>query len=217
MLPDPVRPEYRMLAERFPELGAVFGCAIPANVSRELVDFTLALECIDRELDARDSLHRSELGDAVLAGTVVDPPELARHVARLHELAPPALWAAARRALANSERMRATHSIRDYIACIEEEGRLTVEMLLAIVGPWCSPELQRFLHRVAELANLVDKLVDARADFRRGELAIAPGLALHAHLVAALLARVPGALAAHPSWPRFAAWGLSFVRVMVVR
>ncbi len=213
---DPVRPEYRMLAERFSELGAVFGCAIPAHVSRELVDFTLALECIDRELDARpERAHRRELADAVLAGTIDQPSELACHVARLHELAPPALWAAARRALVNSERMRATRDVRDYIACIEEEGRLTVEMLLAIVGPWCSPALQRFLRRVAELANLVDKLVDARADFRRGELAIAPGLALHVHLAAAALARVPGALAAHPSWPRFAAWGLSFVRVMV--
>jgi hypothetical protein len=213
---DPVRREYRALVERFPALGATFGCTLPAHVLYDLRDFTLALECIDRELDARpEREQRVELGEMILAGAVDSPPELARHVARLHELASPALWSAARRALTNSERMRATRDVREYVACIEEEGRLTVEMMLAIIGPWSTPALARFLRSVAELANLVDKLVDARDDFRSGELAIAPGVAVHARLAAAALARLPGAIVTHPSALRFAAWGLSLVGAMI--
>ena len=45
---DRVRPEYVKLAHGFPALAASFGCAIPAAAQRDLVDFTMALECIDR-------------------------------------------------------------------------------------------------------------------------------------------------------------------------
>ena len=213
---DRVRPEYLKLAHGFPALAASFGCAIPAAAQRELVEFTMAMECIDRELDAEANADlRRGLAEAIVAGTVDRPRELADHVARLHVIAPPSLWDTAKRALANSERMRRTRDPRAFIACVEEEGRLTVAMMLAIVGPFCSPPLERFLRRVSELANLVDKLIDARADFARGEMALRPGVRVHARLATAILENLPGALWSHPNWPRFAMWGLSYVRAMV--
>src|SRR5262249_61640626 len=117
-----------------------------------------------------------------VAGPLGRRREWRNRVAGWPATAPPVLWDAAKRALANSERMRKTRDPRAYIACVEEEGRLTVAMMLAIVGPWCSPPFERFLRRVSELANLVDKLIDARGDFARAEMALRPGVRAHARL-----------------------------------
>jgi len=214
---DRIRPEYLKMAYGFPELAGWFGCTLPPDAHRDLLDFTLALECVDRHVDATpEPTARLALERAILARELTAlPDELARRVERLHRIAPPALWTTAARALRNAERIRTARDAREYVRCVEEEGRLLVDMLLALVGQWCSPALIGFLRGVAELANLADKLIDAHGDYARGELALRPGLALHARLAFAFLGRLPAALRTHPSARRFVRWGLGYLVTMI--
>jgi len=114
----------------------------------------------------------------------------------------------ARHALSNTERIRTTRSRRRYVAAVEIEGRLTVELALTLLEGHCSGAFIGFFRSLAEPCNLYDKLRDARGDFRRGEIALRPGLRLHALLLAALLRRLPGAIRRHPRPDRLVTWGL---------
>jgi hypothetical protein len=180
-----------------------------------------ALECFDRHLDAIPSAPaRQDFGGALLGQLSGDgrqpvplEPEVALQAARLREVlvagdALAAFLGFARAALTNTELMRTTPSRDVYLECVRREGVLTVELTLAVLGADAPPRLAGFLRAVAELGNLFDKLVDARGDHRRGELTVRPGVRLHLRLLAALVARVPSAAARHPSFLRFARWGL---------
>ena len=108
--------------------------------------------------------------------------------------------------LANTETIRTTRRPRVYLDGIEREGELAAEMALLLMRPYASPRLVEFFRAIASPANLVDKVIDARADFRRGELAMRPGIWLHARLVRRMLRRVPRAAARHPHRLWFVAW-----------
>jgi hypothetical protein len=231
-VPEPTsfRAEYAKLASDLPALARQFGCAPGAQVLRDLADFALALECIDRRLDDLAAAEdRRRLGDELLrrlrAPTAPCPGDdmpadvdldldlseradrLARILASRGHGITDAFCRLAERALANTERMRSVRESAAYVACVEHEGRLTVEMTLLLLGDQVSPAFGAFLRAIAEMANLLDKLIDARADHRRGELALRPGAALHARLALAFLRRVPAAIARHPRPHRFLAWG----------
>jgi hypothetical protein len=215
------------LAAELPGLALEFGCRLPAAACREVTTFMLATECIDRHLDALgDAGERERLAAGLLkalAGEEGDcgvhagfAPELARHVAALARVVArdraAEFGALARRALDNTERMRTTRDPAEYVACVEEEGRLTVALALVFLEPHCTPTFLAFFRSVAELGNLADKLKDARADFRRGELALRPGLRVHARLLAAFVRRVPVAAARHPRLGSFVVWGLGWLQ-----
>ena len=110
-----------------------------------------------------------------------------------------------------AELLRTTRNPSVYLDCVAREGRLTVEMTVTIVGERAAPRLAAFLRAVAEPANLLDKLIDARRDHARGEIALTPDLLLHARILAALLRRLPRAAARHPRPHRFIGWGLSYL------
>ncbi len=219
-----VRPEYRKLADDLPRLASEFGCRIPDAAARDLLVFTLATECIDRVLDALEEAdERRRFSRALLAALHGDsdasarfPLELQDHVAALalviarHGLTA-RFCALAARALDNTERMRTTERPGEWVACVEEEGRLTVELALLFVAAHANPAFVRFFRSVAELGNLVDKLKDARGDHRRGEMALRPGLRVHARLLGALVRRTPRAATRHPRLGAFVAWGLGYL------
>jgi hypothetical protein len=222
-----IRPEYVKLADGLPSLARQFGCALPAAVARDLREFTLALECIDRVLDdVADAGARARLSRAILDGLdggggarvdrSIEDAELVAHVERLAALVRrrailPAFRRLGARALDNTERMRTTRDAREFIACVQLEGRLTVELTLLVAGPHLDGDCARFLRGVAELCNLYDKLKDARGDFRRGEMALPPGARLHARLVGALLRRLATAARLHPHLGGFVRWGLGYL------
>jgi hypothetical protein len=216
------RPEYRKLAEDLPRLALAFGCALPAVAQQDLLVFTLALECIDRVLDAIP--HEEERGafgahllDALDGGSLeLGDDELRGHLRALRRVlaaggAAPRFRRVGASALANTERMRTTRDAGEYLDCVRREGRYTVELALLFVGAWLNPACRAFLRSVAEMGNLVDKLKDARGDFRRGEMAVAPDVLLHARLVGLILRRVPAAAALHPSLTGFVRWGVGYL------
>jgi hypothetical protein len=217
----PPRPEYAKLVADLPALAAEFGEALGTAARGRVSTYMAALECIDRHLDAiPTATARQAFGGEVLALLSGDDrqrirlePEVARETARLRDVlvasgALGAFLGFGRAALTNTELMRTTPSRDVYLECVRREGVLTVELTIAVLGADAPPKLADFLRAVAELGNLFDKLVDARGDHRRGELAVRPGVRLHLRLLAALLARVPTAAARHPSFLRFARWGL---------
>jgi hypothetical protein len=216
-----VRPEYRKLAQDLPRLALTFGSALPAGARRDLMTFTLALECIDRHLDAIAAADgRARFGAQLLAalrgGPAFGSAELAQHLTGLRALLEltgtvERFCAIGAAALDNTERMRMTRSSAEYLACVRREGRYTVELALLFVGEWLAPGCRAFLRSVAEMGNLVDKLKDARGDFARGEMAVVPGVRLHASLVGLILQRVPTAAALHPSLPGFVRWGVGYL------
>lgn len=82
-----------------------------------------------------------------------------------------------------AELLRSVRCRRAYISLVCEEGRCFLEMFLPIFAVHATPEFMRWFPHVAEVGNLVDKLVDARADYRRGEMQIQPNLTHHAVLL----------------------------------
>jgi hypothetical protein len=216
-----VRPEYRKLAEDLPVLARVFGAPLPAQARHDLLTFTLALECIDRHLDAiaaADGRARFGVGllGALRGGPAFGDAELVGQVGALRALLERTgtverFCAIGEAALDNTERMRVTRSPSEYLGCVRREGRYTVELALLFVGEWLAPGCRAFLRSVAEMGNLVDKLKDARGDFARGEMAVTPGVALHARLVGLILQRVPAAAVLHPSLPGFVRWSVSYL------
>src|SRR5262249_15688787 len=197
-------------------------------VLRDVETFTLAMECVDRLLDGiADPRARRAFGDAVMAaleesappGTACSPdftPELEARLFALPELLPRrrmgerfCQWA--RQALSNTALIRTTGCRRQFVAAVEIEGRLTVELTLTLLEGHSTEAFVGFLRSLAELCNLADKLLDARGDFERGEMACRPGLGLHALLAVALLRRLPGAARRHPRLGGFGTWGLGYL------
>jgi hypothetical protein len=181
------------------------------------------MECIDRVLDAIPLAYdRRAFSDALLAGLDAEGPtqrlgdELAPHVgglrAMLVRLGVGARFVTlATEALRNTEEMRTTDSVANWLACVRREGVLTVEMALCFIDRHTTPSFVAFFRSVAELGNLFDKLVDARADHRRGEMALRPGVLVHARLLGAVVRRVPRAASLHPRLPTFFSWAFSYI------
>jgi hypothetical protein len=110
--------------------------------------------------------------------------------------------------------MRGAHDVADYVAGSCREGALLVELTL-LLAPELNPAARTFLARVAEPANLLDKLIDARADHRACEIAVRPGARFHARLLLALASRILPVIAAHPRPPALAGWALPYVAMML--
>jgi hypothetical protein len=108
--------------------------------------------------------------------------------------------------------MRRTTSPREYAALAVREGELAAEMALLVARDGTSPRFARFFGRLSEVANLVDKIVDAQRDHAKGELAFRPGVSLYFWLGAAFLARLPSLFFLYPRRLRLAFWGLQYLR-----
>jgi hypothetical protein len=117
-------------------------------------------------------------------------------------------------ALANTERMRGALTAADYIARCELEGLILVDLTALVLGD-PGERVIAFLYAIARPANLWDKLVDARADFANGELAIRPGLGFHVRLATRLVATLTPAVRAHPRPRYLAAWLASWARTAI--
>jgi hypothetical protein len=83
-------------------------------------------------------------------------------------------------------------------------------MFLPIFAVHASPEFMQWFPSVAEVGNLVDKLVDARADYRRGEMRIKPDLGHHMTLLWEIARRGLGAFRLFPRRARLFRWAIRF-------
>jgi hypothetical protein len=198
-----VRREYLKLPKDLAALARSFRIELPPRLQRDAAILAFAIECADRLLDGiREGARRAAFGAAVvseLRGEVSFNPdvtlELAGRLAALREVAErnavhPQFCAIVRELLSNSERMRTTRDCARFVSCAVTEGRLMVEMLLLILAQVSTPRFDSFMRQLSEPANLIDKLRDARADFRRGEISLKPTLCFRMRLMYELLKRV---------------------------
>jgi hypothetical protein len=224
-----VRPEYAVLAREFGELAAQFGHRIDAVLRGDIARLASAIECVDRHVDdVSDDVRRAALWRSVLdvlahgAARADDPArdELAHEVARatldLREIAVrrgvlARIVRIIAKEITTSESMRTTQRLGPYVAAVLREGRLTTALALVVAGDACGTAFRRFFFRLGGPANVIDKLKDARADHKRGEIALAPGLLLHARLAMAVIVRLPALFASHPRWSRVVRLGLRYL------
>ena len=207
------------MASDFARLAAAFGHVVSARTLRDVRELTACIDEVDRAIDTTpEPGDRRRIREAILAslrsgvesGMSV---ELAARVAALRDILRArgvverfALVAA--EALDNTERARMCRSNDEYVARTVREGQLTATMALLVAGPASlHGSFERFLLAVAEPANLVDKLVDARGDAMRGEIAIRADLRLHLRLASEVLRRVPALVRLHPRPAAMLAWG----------
>jgi hypothetical protein len=214
-----VRPEYLNLPHDLLELAHGFNLELPLDRRRDATTLVLAIECVDRNLDAlSDAGERAQFAARVLSmlesGTSVSLPGEARErLSQLREMIERRDIAApfcriTRRILRNSEQMRHTRRSAFYIHAAVREGRWMVELLLLTLGDAAAPRFCAFMRQVAGPANLGDKLRDARCDFALGELAIKPGVMLHLRLGCGMLWRVGGLAVRFCAYRRILIWGL---------
>lgn len=233
-----IRPEYAAIAREFAAIAADFGHDVDAPLRRDIARLASTMECIDRHVDGvtcderRRALwtrivllladgadgadgsraHAADACsfalDAELIASVLDVRDVALGRAVL-----PRMLRLVREEIATSETMR--HAVRadEYVAAVVREGQLTAALALLVAGPACGPEFRRFFFRLGGPANVVDKLLDARGDFARGELCLRPGLALHARLAASIAVRTPALFASHPRWWRVIGLGVRYLVV----
>ena len=220
-----VRPEYAALALEFGELALQFGHRIDALLRDDIARLASAIECVDRHIDdVRDDGRRTALWTVVLdvldGGPSQRPDDLDEELARatldLRELAVrrrvlPRLVRIVAKEVTTSESMRRASRISVYVASVVREGHLTTALALVVAGDACGAAFRRFFFRLGGPANLIDKLKDARDDHARGEVALAPGLLLHARLALAVLLRLPALFASHPRWSRVIRLGFRYL------
>ncbi|HTR54314.1 MAG TPA: hypothetical protein VMJ10_26660 [Kofleriaceae bacterium] len=165
-----MRAEYAALTAGLPALAAEFGCTIG---DLELVAaFTSAMERVDRELDAIvAAVDRAAFADRVTAslqGAAAPLVELAAfNRVLVRSPAASRVTELVAETLANTEQLRRTTDRREYVARVEREGALVVEMMLALLGDDANAAFAAFLRAIAAPANLLDKLLDARARWPR--------------------------------------------------
>jgi hypothetical protein len=210
-----VREDYQKLVDELGGLARALGETLPADAVLDAGTLIAAVDSLDRVLDAADDRGRAALRRSTVATLRGEPGsvelrELVELIAlhrllRARTIIEPFVDVAIA-ALANTEQMRRTRSVGEYIALSRREGVLLVDMTLLVLGRRAGPALSKFLYAVSGPANLWDKLRDARADHANGELAIRPGVALHAHILTKLLAGVPAVVRAHPRPAALVRW-----------
>ena len=225
-VPCEVRPEYEALAHDFRALAEPFDLTVDESLERDLVLVAASFEAIDRYVDATpDCIERVRLGDAILStlreATAGDLPRgelaatLAAIRARLVTLESlDAFVTHLARFFVRSEALRCTVSAGEFIRCVLDEARCAAEMTLLVVSARRmvgTTRFLRFFRVLSEIANLVDKLHDVRGDWQRGEMAVRPGIGLHARLLVAFAIRLPLLLLlARRPW-KLIAWGTRYV------
>jgi hypothetical protein len=214
-----VRADYLTLPRDLLELARGFNIELPPERQHDATTLVLAIECVDRILDALpDAAARTQFAANVLAALEGNPPdslaaEPRERLFQLHEMiqrrnVSDAFCRITERILRNSEQMRATRSAAFYVLAAVREGRWMVELLLLTLGDSVTPRFRSFMRQVAGAANLGDKLRDARCDFALGELAIKPGLMLHLRLGCGMFWRICALAVRFCAYRKILAWGL---------
>jgi hypothetical protein len=215
----PVRPEYEDMAIRFFELGAHFERPFDEPTRNALLVAIRAFEAIDRHVDTIPAaIERRTAFEHVKAalegrGQLTDAT-LDRTVAALRDAlgARCATFVAAMAEFfEHTERLRSTQQHATYIRSVLGEARATATMTFAAVPAIDTDMFARFFVRLAEVANLVDKLHDVRADYRAREIAIRPGLRLHVAIAGNLAVRAAVLALRSPMPLALVRWGLPFL------
>jgi hypothetical protein len=213
------RPEYARLARDFVRLAHEAGLHVDDVARRDVATFAAAIEWVDRVMDAVPLREeRVRFGRRALAAACGEDrvhstlDALAETLVRRDVVAPFARLV--EEELVVGETMRHATDSRTFLECVAREGALTTEMTLLVSG-LSDPRFRRFFRSLGEPANLVDKLLDARADHARGEMRLRPTWRLHARIALEILRRVPRVVVASPRPVWVLVWGFGYCRTPI--
>ncbi len=222
MASSAVRPEYEALSRDMEHVAAHFGLVFDEAMRADLASLARTFETIDRHVDATPTSAARAVLCARIVGALRDgpgpavlDPELAERLAWVRGVYGDRTGAFAdelARFFGVSERLRTTSSRRTYISCVLGEARCASTMTLMLDPRLRGAEFARFFEVLSEVANLVDKLHDVRDDRRRGEIAIRPGVRVHARLAGTFAARSARLLRMSPRPLELARWGARYLR-----
>ena len=215
-----VRPEYERLARDFPALAAQFGLTVDDALAAELVELIGVFEAVDRHVDAvADDAARARLAASIVCALRGGAPlggELGARLAVLQRLVRRAdddrCPAQVEQFFACSETLRTTVGARAFVRAVLDEAAPACALTLHVAARAATPEFARFFAVLAEVANLVDKLHDVRADCARGEIAVRAGARLHLLLLGAFVARGCKLLWLSPRPLALLAWGARYLK-----
>lgn len=217
-----VRVEYSWLAEETRYIVTSFGFDLSPQAWNDHDLLMDGCECLDRIVDESPSGVRQQRAQQIIGalrmGVDQELQEIPELVIRLEQLRdifsryaePEYFISRAARIFEIAEEIRSVDERGVYIDLVCEEGRCFLEMFLPIFAVHATPKFMEWFPSVAEVGNLVDKLVDARADYRRGEMRIHPGLTHHLVLLREVAVRGLGAFTLFPSRTRLFLWAIRF-------
>lgn len=216
-----VRPEYSRLAREFRILVEAFELQFPTSTWTSLDLIMDACECFDRSVDRLPCLdERRRTAAQIVAGlrgeAVAVKGELQRHLRQVGEVLDEL---EARDYFANrvqwifavSEELRSAGR-HHYIVGVCAEGRWFLELFLPLLKPVAPNSFLQFFVHLGEVGNLVDKLVDARADYHRGEMSLYPGLLHHLRLLWEIARRSPPLFRLFPRPALLLRWSLDYFK-----
>lgn len=217
-----VRVEYGWLAEETRFLVATFGFDLTEQCWFDHDRLMDGCECLDRVVDEAPDSERALLADLIVKALRREEPSHQAFTAELKGQLETLIEIFARypdqeffisraaRIFEIAETVRTVRDRQHYIELVCEEGRCFLEMFLPIFEVSAPANFLEWFPSVAEVGNLVDKLVDARADYRRGEMVLYPGVGHHLALLGQIAWRGRDAFRLFPSRTRLFLWAIRF-------
>lgn len=228
-----VRAIYRKLHHDFHLITTPFGIQLDAQLNGDLACLIAATDSIDRNLDEIEGDEdRNSFSDEIVARLVSEneksverneanderlPAELCMRVSALRDVIrrraiTEAFVDSVREIFRLSEAKRAALTSSSLVRYSIQESRETGRLPVLLLGDQSSSQFEAFFFRCCEAMPAVDTILDARSDFRTGQLQFRPGPWLYFNLFAAVVVRVPGLLWRFPArWTLFR-YVFSFLR-----
>lgn len=84
---------------------------------------------------------------------------------------------------------KTTQSVGEYAQLASREGALTAELVLMVMGE-TSRRFSDFFREAGSIGNILDDIIDVRADVSNGETRLAPSLSFYSKMIAAVVPRL---------------------------
>lgn len=206
-----IRREYFKVWADFPLIAKPFGITLSDQQMNSLGHMLVAMDLIDSAIDREPNQQmRQRHCEAVLLWMMdkseryqlpiqLDEDRLSalRQIIRHHHIETRFLGAA-ESVFHASERKRNSTRAFELIRNLIVEGHSAADMTIQILGPNTNAGLNEFLQRIMRIGTIVDTLLDARDDFERGILKLAPGGVFRLRLSAAIARQLPGLVFGFP-------------------
>ena len=201
-----VRMIYKKLQDDFHLITLPFGIQLSAAENLNLSHLIATIDSIDRVLDPLPNpVDRASFADALIEFLKTDSDEIKSEfasdeirwrmsilrnvVSNVGCLAP--FTETVTKVFEHTEAKRIATSGNELVFHLKEEWRLAGHMTVLVMGSQTNDRFERFFYLCCEMMTSVDMIKDAANDYRKGELAFKPNMALYWRLLKEFLVPLP--------------------------